>query len=70
MKKHSFRKWLLEQARRNDLIGDLTTDVKNDSDRPAFATYEEWHAHLTRRGACKEAKAALRLAWNEFQRTS
>lgn len=64
-----FTTWLKRQQGRDDLIGDLATDVKSDSDRPDFKTYEEWHAHLTRRGACEEAKAVLRLAWHEFQRS-
>ena len=66
--RESFTKWLLQQAGRDDPVGDLASDVARDPDwlvsgrgLSGFLTY------LRNRGACDGAIAALQQAWSEWQ---
>ena len=66
--KESFTKWLLQQAGRDDPIGDLASDVARDPDWPAGGRgLGRFLVYLRNRGACDGAIAALRAAWREWQ---
>lgn len=55
-----FYRWLLRQAGRDDVIGDLAADAKTDKTFPADAgELYSLKAHLLRRNACGEAFVAL-----------
>lgn len=65
-----FFRWLLQQTTRDDVIGDLARDAKSDVEFPrqaidykTLAGYLRWHPH-----ACRKSRAALALAFHEWQR--
>ena len=65
-----FHRWLQQQVKRNDPIGDLARDVKGDRKFPiADGTRAGIEAYLERRGAVPEAIRAFRAAWREFEAT-
>ena len=65
---HPFTWWLLRQRDRDDPIGDLARDVANDNQWPSPLIDGEspFCDYLAFRGACIEARAALRTAWAEY----
>lgn len=63
----TFYSWLVEQAGRNDVVGDLAYDAMSDKEVPmASCSRKEWESHLRERGACDGALSALRQAWREY----
>jgi len=65
---NSFTRWLLQQADRDDPIGDLASDVTRDPDWPARSkSLNRLLVYLRNRGACEGAIAALQAAWREWQ---
>jgi len=67
--KQSFTQWLLQQAGRDDIVGDLSRDVDRDWEWPEYSdkSLRKLLAYLVGRGACDGAIAALRAAWEEWQ---
>lgn len=61
----SFTEWLLGQADRDDLVGDVARDAQSDPGWPAgaerLASFDE---HLSRYGADLDA---LHEAWSEWR---
>lgn len=68
--RETFTKWLLQQAGRDDPIGDLSRDVARDPDWPAGsdANLGELAGYLRSMGACRGALQALRKAWREWSK--
>jgi hypothetical protein len=66
MKASNFTKWLLKQAKRDDIIGDLARDAKADKELDGVNTFEEWEVHLFVRRASPEVKDALQQAIAEY----
>ena len=65
----SFRVWLALQARRDDPVGDCACDMLDDPDWPPEATtFDTARAYLESVNASSLAIAALREAWDEWQR--
>lgn len=63
----SFTKWLLGQQKRQDAIGDLARDAKQDKTWPrGDRGLSEYAQHLAIRGACDGARDTLLLAWEEW----
>lgn len=68
LRRISFVTFLKKQIDRNDPIGDLAGDIKQDKTfPPASATGKEVHSYLLNNGACSEAVEALEAAWREYQ---
>lgn len=68
MKTPTFRKWLSDQRKRQDPVGDLARDVAADAEFPGSrATYDLIRAHLEDVGASPNALAALDRAIAEYQ---
>ena len=66
-----FTTWLLQQAGRDDPVGDLAGDVARDPDWPASSrSLSRLLVYLHNRGACDGAIAALRAAWSEWKEQS
>ncbi len=64
----AFTDWLLQQADRDDPVGDLASDVARDPDWPASSrSLSRLLVYLRNRGACEGAIQALRTAWGEWQ---
>ena len=67
----TFTDWLLQQADRDDPVGDLSRDVARDPDWPGSSrSLSRLLVYLHNRGACEGAIAVLRAAWREWQRAS
>ena len=65
----TFLVWLAQQARRDDPVGDCARDMLDDPDWPPTATtFEAARAYLESVHASRQAIAALREAWDEWQR--
>jgi uncharacterized protein YozE (UPF0346 family) len=66
----NFHRWLEQQAKRNDPVGDLARDVKADRRFPmAEGTRTALQAYLESSGAIPDAIRAFRAAWREFEAT-
>ncbi|MFZ1137904.1 MAG: YozE family protein [Candidatus Sulfotelmatobacter sp.] len=63
----TFWQWLKQQARRNDPIGDLARDARQDPTRKR-SLYQWWERHLQSSGASPKALRALGTAWSEYQK--
>lgn len=63
----SFRQWLRQQEKRDDPVGDLANDAKQDKRAVPRNTLPAWTRHLERANACGEAVQALRNAWDEYK---
>lgn len=62
-----FTRWLCRQWRRDDPVGDLARDVRQDPDWPSRArTLAAYERYLVECGACDGAVRALRRAWHEW----
>ena len=65
-----FHRWLQQQVKRNDPIGDLARDVKGDRKFPiADSTRAGVQDYLELRGAVPGAIRAFQDAWREFEAT-
>lgn len=63
----SFYMWLLTQSNRGDIVSDLVSDIKDDSNFPKNSTdINIMREYLESKGACDGAIEALNEAWNEF----
>jgi len=62
--KETFSKWLSRQVGRNDPVGDLARDARDDGFKGA--TYDAWETHLMAMQACDGALQALVVAWQEY----
>lgn len=64
----AFHRWLEQQLKRNDAVGDLARDVKGDRKFPiAEGSRGALEAYLERSSAVPEAIRAFREAWREFE---
>lgn len=64
-----FLTWLLSQTNRNDPIGDLARDFKDDSTRPnANSSVEKIRIYLESQSASSEAMVAFKNAVKEWSR--
>lgn len=67
----SFHRWLKQQAKRNDPVGDLARDVKGDKRFPvAEGSRAGLQSYLESSGAIPDALRAFRAAWREFEAAS
>ncbi|MCO5176521.1 MAG: sterile alpha motif-like domain-containing protein [Thermomicrobiales bacterium] len=65
----SFLTWLALQAQRDDPVGDCARDMLDDPEWPSEATtYATARVYLESVQASSLAIAALREAWDEWQR--
>jgi len=63
-----FITWILEQSERNDKIGDLSKDIKNDTKFPnKNASFKKLKEHLEMSGACDDTMIAFEEAKKEYQ---
>lgn len=62
----TFNQYLQLQTHRQDPVGDLARDAKQDSAHKGW-THPWWERHLERMNACREAFSALDQAWIEFE---
>ena len=63
----SFHSWLLTQSNRGDIVSDLVSDIKDDSNFPKDSTdINTLREYLENKGACDGAIEALNEAWHEF----
>jgi uncharacterized protein YozE (UPF0346 family) len=70
-KRMKFTSWLMEQWGRDDPIGDLANDARDDQSFPAeVASLDALDNYLFVRGAGRDARDAAAAAWREFNRIS
>ena len=63
-----FITWILAQSERNDKVGDLAKDIKDDIKFPnKNASFEAIKEHLKMSGACDDAMIAFQEAKKEYQ---
>jgi len=63
----TFYSWLKNQSSRDDVIGDLSNDVKRCRNIPMESEDKDtWISFLTRNRASHEAMEALNEAWDEY----
>jgi len=63
-----FITWILKQSERNDKIGDLASDIKDDKKFPnKNASFEKIEEYLEMNGACDNAMVAFQEAKKEYQ---
>ncbi len=67
--KESFCSWLSKQTDRDDPIGDLARDVRDDSSRPhGNSGYRKWFGHIRIRSYSNSlVMDAFRKAWREYE---
>ncbi len=63
----TFTQWLTTQIDADDPIGDLARDARDDKAWPRDGSLEVYRAHLAAMGACREAVAALELAYRRYE---
>lgn len=64
-----FEQWLERQINRDNVVGDLAKDVKDDSrPKPSNNTLDAWQTFLFTAGASREAQQALDEAWAEYSK--
>lgn len=64
----TFFKWLKEQTRRSDMVGDVARDAVADPHHKGNML-RWWMEHITtEHDACAGAIDALETAWREYQR--
>jgi uncharacterized protein YozE (UPF0346 family) len=65
----SFHAWLMLQRERDDSIGDLARDARQDRHFPKRRglDYDSLYLYLFEAGACPRALAAFDRAWAEYQ---
>jgi hypothetical protein len=61
-----FTRWLKEQSRRPDRVGDLARDVRLDSHWPPCRTLGGFRRYLEEHNACRAAVDTLAIAWAEW----
>ena len=66
-KRRVFTTWLRDQARRDDMIGDLARDMIGDAGWPRPTTERATIWYLHGRGACGGALEAVQRAWCEWR---
>jgi len=73
----TFRAWLLKQSKREDSVGDLSTDLKRDIEiekalgrKVKIADLSQLESRLSHWNACSGAFSAARQAWREFKALS
>ena len=67
MTKPSLKSWLLSQHRRDDVVGDLARDVRQDPSFPKGTVGNlTLRLYLRDHGACYGAVSALSTAWKEW----
>lgn len=65
----TFRRWLQQQAKRDDPVGDLARDTAHDPTWPRTGDKSALLDYLSGRHASRGALAALEAAWEEWART-
>lgn len=63
----SWNRWLAQQRRRHDPVGDLARDVAADDSWPTDSRRRDLHTYLARMNACDGAHRALDRAWFEWR---
>lgn len=66
MSNPTFMQWLMKQNKRNDPVGDLARDVKDDRRRKPKSR-KGWRRFLSDANACDGALHASEQAWNEYE---
>lgn len=61
-----FTRWLKEQSRRTDRVGDLARDVRDDPHWPPRRTLVGFRRYLEEQNACRAAVDTLGKAWAEW----
>ncbi len=65
IRKVSFYEWVLLQKDRNDIVGDLANDIKNDSKAKDIPNKRgSWFLYLKNTSAIEACKEA----WNEYEK--
>ncbi len=69
MKKITFVAWILQQIDRDDPIGDLARDVKDDVNRPPDDSgYRVWLNHIEFRSHHEQdVMDTFKAAWKEYK---
>ena len=63
-----FITWIIEQSERNDKIGDLSRDIKDDTKFPnKNSSFEKIKEYLEMSGACDDAMITFKEAKKEYQ---
>lgn len=63
-----FYRWLLKQVERDDLVGDLARDVKDDRGFPfAVRAKKEIESYLSWKSGRQKVLEAFKEAWSEFR---
>jgi hypothetical protein len=65
-KKVGFTAWLKEQHHRDDPVGNLSRDMREDKDWPGRARHRGLRSHLESRGAIGKGLQALDDAYTEW----
>ena len=63
----TFNTWLSKQYERNDAVGDLAQDVRQDTGWPQSGSINRKRERLAQMNACDGANEALEHAWQEFK---
>ena len=62
----SFYEYLMKQCTRQDPVGDLARDAKDDLTLRKAMSFTEWEDYLESKNACDGAMTAFKLAWDEY----
>lgn len=65
-KPQSFNQWLRQQLQRDDAVGDIARDARDDQTWPDAQRLQTYQEHLENFPASPNALKALETAWNEF----
>ena len=66
-----FRAWTRTQTARDDRIGDLCRDFRDDKQAPQhFPAWRGLERYMLRKGASAAAIEAARAAWREYQQSA
>jgi len=65
----TFKQWLVTQAKKDTLIGDLARDSMDDKKFPTgIESYGVFETHLFKMFACREALLTLPKAWRKYKK--
>lgn len=64
----TFTQWLKRHIKDDTPVGDFARDAQRAKDFPQNGTMGTYSAYLTNRGACREARAAFREAWPQYEK--
>ncbi len=64
----TFKAWLMLQAKREDMVGDLARNVLKDRTWPPTQNLVKLRQHLAKHGAVENVVTALDRAYAEYQK--